>query len=83
MILANLRLNNLIVHCYFSNKKYPDTIQRQIVNYIFLIQTPNLIGLLKIIVVQNQLPISFGAALIRVRILKVKRMKSHPTHTNI
>ena len=83
MIHANLRLSNFIVHCKFSNKKYPDTIQRQIVNYIFLFQTTILIGLLKIIVEQNQLPISFGTTLKFVRILKVKQIKSYSTYKNV
>ena len=41
MIHTNLRLNNLIIHCKFSNKRCPVTIQRQIVNFICISYSNN------------------------------------------
>ena len=62
--------------------KYPFTIQTrptQIVNSIFLNENGFNCPFLKIIGLRNQLPITFGTALIRIKVLKDR---NPTTHTN-
>ena len=66
------------------SKKYPVTIQthlKRIENSKLPIKTPAFTRFLKIIGVQNRLPIPFRKALIHIKILKVIVIP-HPTHTN-
>ena len=66
----------------FSNKKYIVSIQTcptKIGNNWFLIAKQVLMGSLKIIGVQNQLPFSFGTVFVCSKILKVR--DSPPKHT--
>ena len=58
----------------FSNKKYPITIQTRpnLVNSNFLIEKP----VLKVIGVQNQLPIIFSSDLVCNNTLKAKNLTS-------
>ena len=68
---------------YFSSKKYLTTIQTrptQIVLSIFLIEKTVFNRFLKIIGVQNQLPIPFCSDLLCNKTLMVRN--STPTHTN-
>ena len=82
IICISITFNNPLKVC-FSNKKYLITIQTrptQIVISIFLIEKPVFNRFLKIIGVQNQLPITFCSDLVCNKILMVRN--STPTHTN-
>ena len=75
-------LNSPLKAC-FSNDKYLITIQTRptkIAVSTFLIEQPVFNGILKIIGVQNQLPITFSLNLVCNQTSKVRN--STPTHTN-
>ena len=61
-------------HCYYSSMHDTN------LNNIFLIENPDLIGILNVIGVQSQLRISFGTALVCSNILYVEIL---PPHTRI
>ena len=68
---------------YFSNKKYLITIQTRptpILKSIFLIENPFFYEILKVIGVQNQVPITFCSDLVCNKTLMVRN--STPTHMN-
>ena len=73
-LYSSKTFNHPIKAC-FSNKKEPVKIQTQIINSIFLIENhPVLTGFWKSIDVQNPLPITFGTALIHIKMLKVGKL---------
>ena len=66
------------------NNKYLITIQTRptpIVKSVFLIEKPGVYEFLKVIGVQNQLPITFCSDLVCKKTLMVRN--STPTHTNL
>ena len=74
MFCISITFNNTL-KVYFSRKKYLISIQTrpiQIVLSIFLIENPVFNQFLKIIYVQNQLPITFCAVLVCNKTLMVR-----------
>ena len=64
----------------------PGTIQtrlNQILNGILLTENPLFIRFLDIIGVQNQFPITFGTALIRIKIIRVRNFTAHTRFSNL